>query len=377
MFNQKNLDNQLPKKLETFLEFCRKNQYANIGYPESALFDYHALAPFFQFSLNNCGDWSKPSNYKLNSFEFEKEVMQYFAQLYKIQTDKMWGYFTTGSTESNLFGCYLARERFPKSIFYYSDQSHYSIGKTLKILNVRAIKIPSTKSGVIDCESLEAYVRQNPDYTPVILANIGTTLTGAIDPLDSIHELLSKLGYQHGEYYIHADAALSGMILPFVENPQPFNFQDGIDSITVSGHKFIGSPFPYALVLTKKKHIKEIASSIEYIASDDMTISGSRNGLAPLMLWYSLYQTGTEHWKSLVSQCLKMADYAVNKFNKHNIPAWRHDNSITVVFPTPSETIWRRYGLAATKTLTHLIITPHHQNSHLIDQIVLDIINEQ
>ena len=32
------------------------------------------------------------------------------------------------------------------------------------------------------------------------------------------------------------------MILPFVDDPQPFGFDSGIDSIAISGHKLIGSP---------------------------------------------------------------------------------------------------------------------------------------
>ena len=48
-------------------------------------------------------------------------------------------------------------------------------------------------------------------------------------------QILADLGVSN--YYIHADAALSGMILPFVDEPQPYGFDAGIDSDAVSGHK--------------------------------------------------------------------------------------------------------------------------------------------
>lgn len=377
MDNSTKIDNQLPKKLQLFLEYCKRNKYSNIGYPESALFDYEALLPFLEYSLNNCGDWSKPSNYKLNSFEFEKDVLYYFASLYKIQCETMWGYFTSGSTESNLFGCYLARERFKNSIFYYSDQSHYSIKKALRVLDVKTQEIPTSSDGTIEHNKLFRAIAQNPPHNPIIIANIGTTLTSAVDPIDLIHQGLHNLGFSQNEYHIHADAALSGMILPFVKDPQPHNFKDGIDSIAISGHKFIGSPFPYGIVLTKKQYIDNISSTIDYIDSLDMTLSGSRNGLAPLMLWYRLHETSDQYWKDLVHGCFKLADYAIEQFNRHNIPAWRHKNSITVVFPSPSQKVWRRYGLAATKKLTHLVITPHHRDTQLIDQIIHDVATDQ
>ena len=86
----------------------RKNQYFNIGYPESADFDYTNLERFLRFSINNCGDWGEYCNYLLNSFDFEKEVMEYFADLFKIPFEQSWGYVTNGGTEGNMFGCYRA-----------------------------------------------------------------------------------------------------------------------------------------------------------------------------------------------------------------------------------------------------------------------------
>ena len=66
------------------------------------------------------------------------------------------------------------------------------------------------------------------------------------------------------------------MILPFVENPQAFNFADGCDSLSISGHKFIGSPLPCGIVVAKKSNVDLIARAIEYVGALDTTITGSR-----------------------------------------------------------------------------------------------------
>lgn len=80
------------------------------------------------------------------------------------------------------------------------------------------------------------------DVPPIILANIGTTMHGAVDDLVKIRAMLKELAITR--CYIRADAALSGMILPWVTDPPPFGFDAGVDSVAVSGHKFIGSPMP-------------------------------------------------------------------------------------------------------------------------------------
>lgn len=132
----------------------RKNQYFNIGYPESADFDYTNLERFLRFSINNCGDWGEYCNYLLNSFDFEKEVMEYFADLFKIPFEQSWGYVTNGGTEGNMFGCYPGREIFPDGTLYYSKDTHYSVAKIVKLLRIKSQVVESLPNGEIDYDDL-------------------------------------------------------------------------------------------------------------------------------------------------------------------------------------------------------------------------------
>ena len=91
-------------RLERFWQHCVTNQYFNIGYPESADFDYSQLHRFLRFSINNCGDWNEYSNYLLNSFDFEKDVMTYFSELFNIALEDSWGYVTNGGTVDRQIG---------------------------------------------------------------------------------------------------------------------------------------------------------------------------------------------------------------------------------------------------------------------------------
>lgn len=360
--------------LDKFWAYCVKNQYFNLGYPESADFDYTILERFLRFSINNCGDWSEYCNYLLNSFAFEKEVIQHFSELYKIPFDKAWGYVTNGGTEGNMFGCYLARELYPSSRLYFSKDTHYSVAKIVKLLRMEHCIVESQPNGEMDYDDLVAKINANGEQHPIIFANIGTTVRGAIDNINEIQRRIAELGIARQDYYIHADAALSGMILPFVDEPQPYNFEDGVDSISVSGHKMIGSPIPCGIALAKKDNVDKISVAIDYIAAHDKTITGSRNGHTPIMLWVAMRSVTKEEQRRRVQRCLQKAEYAVKRFNDAGIPAWRNKNSITVVFPKPSEEVWKKHCLAISGNDAHMITSAHHLDTTKIDALIDDVI---
>ncbi|MFC0225994.1 histidine decarboxylase [Serratia aquatilis] len=361
-------------RLDAFWSYCVKNQYFNIGYPESADFDYTLLERFMRFSINNCGDWNEYCNYLLNSFEFEKEVMEYFADLFKIPFEESWGYVTNGGTESNMFGCYLGREIFPEGTLYYSKDTHYSVAKIVKLLRIKSQVVESLPNGEVNYDDLMAKIAKDNEKHPIIFANIGTTLRGAVDDIHLIQQRLKEAGVKREDYYLHADAALSGMILPFVDQPQGFTFADGIDSIGVSGHKMIGSPIPCGIVVAKKKNVDRISVEIDYISAHDKTISGSRNGHTPMMMWEAIKSRSFEDWQRRIERSLHMAQYAVERMQKAGIDAWRNKNSITVVFPCPSETVWKKHCLATSGDVAHLITTAHHWDSSQVDALIDDII---
>jgi len=363
-------------RLDEFWQYCLKHQFFNIGYPENADFDYSALQRFMRFSINNCGDWGEHSNYLLNSFDFEKDVMAYFAELFSIPREESWGYVTNGGTEGNMFGCYLARELFPEGTLYYSKDTHYSVAKIVKLLRIKCRAVESLPNGEIDYDDLLNKITADQERHPIVFANIGTTMRGAVDDIRIIQQRLQQAGIARQDYYLHADAALSGMILPFVDEPQPFTFADGIDSICVSGHKMIGSPIPCGIVVAKRKNVQRISVEVDYISASDKTISGSRNGHTPMIMWAALRSHSQAQWRSRVTHSLKTAQYAVNRLQAAGIQAWRNDNSITVVFPCPSPRVASKYCLATSGNTAHLITTPHHRDNRMLDALIDEVIAE-
>ena len=197
-------------------------------------------------------------------------------------------------------------------------------------------------------------------------------MRGAVDDIPAIRQILDDLNI--GEHYIHADAALSGMILPYVDDPQPFGFDAGIDSISISGHKLIGAPLPCGIVLTRKHLVETLGRAVELVGVNDTTLSGSRNGLTPLMLWYAINRYGEHEWTETVGDMLNVAEHAVKRFNEHGINAWRHRNSPTVVFDRPSQEVFDKWQIAPEGDVAHIITMPH-VDFQTIDRLVEDCIS--
>ena len=345
------------ERLDALLDDFEALSQRQVGYPCNQDFDYSALMPFFRYCANNIGDPFHYSNFRTNTHELEREVVGQFADLMHLEREQAWGYVTSGGTEGNMYGLYMARELFPDGVVYFSQDTHYSVVKILRLLNMRNIMIKSQDSGEMDYDDLYETIRINRDVPVIVMANIGTTMKGAVDDMGKVRDILGDLAIANS--YIHADAALSGMILPFVDDPQPYGFDLGFDSVAVSGHKMIGSPLPCGIALTRRKYVARIARSIEYVGVLDTTLSGSRNALTPLMLWYAFKRYGLDGFRKMVAECLTVAEYAVTRFNEVGIPAWRHRNSVTVVFPKPPPDIVRKWQIAPYEDIAHIITMPH------------------
>ncbi len=345
-----------------------------VGYPCNQSFDYSDLLPFMEYSLNNVGDPFHDSNFRSNTHEIEREVIARFASLMRLEQEQAWGYVTSGGTEGNMYGIYMGRELFPDGVVYFSQDTHYSVLKILRVLNVRNIMIKSSENGEIDYEDLRETIRIHRDAPVIFMANIGSTMKGAIDDVSKVRAILDDLAITNA--YIHADAALSGMILPFVDDPQPYGFDAGFDSVSISGHKLIGCPLPCGVVLTKRDYVARIARSIEYVGVLDTTLPGSRSGLTPLMLWYAFERLGMDGFRELVKEMLAVAAYAVESFGEFGIPAWRHKNSVTVVFPRPPAEVMRKWQIAPLGDIAHIITMPH-VTREMVNEFVDDCVKHK
>lgn len=357
-------------RLEDFLGDLKTSVQTELGYPCAFDLDYSVLAPFLGVSLNNIGDPFTRATYQLNSHAFEREVVSFFAEQTRAPKDEWWGYVTNGGTEGNLYGLYLARELFPQGLVYFSQESHYSVAKNLSFLNMRNIMIRSQPNGEIDYDDLRETLRIRRDVAPIIFANIGTTMKEARDDVGTIRTILDDLAIE--KRYIHSDAALCGGYAAYLHPRPSWDFDDGADSIAISGHKFFASPIPCGIVLARRAYVDRIGHSVAYIGSLDTTISGSRNGLTPLMLWYAIRTLGSDGFRRRIERALEVACYAEKRLREIGLAAWRNPSALTVVFPQPAPAICKKWQLATSHGLSHVICMPHVTPAK-IDELIADI----
>ncbi|KAL3157766.1 hypothetical protein ABBQ32_012192 [Trebouxia sp. C0010 RCD-2024] len=332
----------------------------HMGYPYNLDFEYGALEGLQKFSINNLGDPFIESNYGVHSREFEIGVLQWFAKLWEIDSEDFWGYITNCGTEGNLHGILVGRENHPDGVLYASKETHYSVFKAGKMYRMQTEAVNTLPTGEIDYEHFRQRLCANNDKPAIINVNIGTTVKGAVDDLDRVLEVLTEEGFDEDRFYIHCDGALFGLMIPFVKKAPMVTFKKPIGSVSVSGHKFVGAPVPCGVVITRKEYVEALSSDVEYLNSRDATIMGSRNGHAPLYLWYTLTKKGYEGMRKDVEKCLRNAHLLKAMLEKVGIKTMLNELSSTVVFERPQEeTFVKKWQLACQGDIAHVVVMPN------------------
>lgn len=281
------------------------------GYPgnltkRSFLVDFFRIMESFEVFQNNCGNILDISdiessdefsvkqtnnNYAMDTKSIEWDIVRLVADNLglpeqpklvvisknpKLYKQGFWGYVTSGSSESNMWGIQQGFKIYPNGVLYFCESSHYSIHKAGKPFSYKIIPQKSVNSEAIDYDILLREVEsgwceyKNP---AIIVLTFGTTKYGSVDDIALIKQGLVRLGIPH---YMHIDAAFFGGIPKNQDNsPKIGDVEEwGYDSIGVSLHKYIGYPAAKGVLISVKRPSGEF---IDYIGQVDNTVLGSRD----------------------------------------------------------------------------------------------------
>ncbi|WP_328384379.1 histidine decarboxylase (plasmid) [Micromonospora zamorensis] len=339
----------------------------SIGFPGAVDLDQSEVMVRLGTRLwNNIGD-PRDEGGTAHTRVLERAVIAWFADTLAMPPTDRWGYVTTGGTEGNLSALNAAQRRLRKARVYYSAAAHYSIPKILTMIGAPGVVVEAHRDGEMDYAHLAAQLHRHRRFPAIVVATAGTTMTEAVDDTARIRSLLDE---HPAGAHLHVDAALSGIPLA-LDGRLRLDDAAGIDSITISGHKFLGTPTPCGVVLIRDS-IRTRRGRIAYTGTDDTTITGSRCGLAAALMWYAIATHGREGhlWRAV--QARRLAAYATAELIAVGWPAWRHDHAFTVVLPTPPEPVSKKWPLATDGDTSHIICMPGITQGQ-IDAFVSDI----
>jgi len=347
-----------------------EDQPTNVGFPSAFDLDYSLLDGLAGRVLNNVGDPFADSAFPANTKAFERQVVDMFADLLHAPEHDRWGFVTSGGYHGVRYGLLNARRLHPGGIVYYSNTAHFCVRDVVDELGMAAVTIGVDATGAMDLEDLAAAAAGYRDRPAIVVATIGTTMTEAVDDVPGIRAVLAAAHIHRS--YIHADAAFSG--LPLVLLPvggQPRFDLGVVESVSVSGHKLLGTPMPSGVVVVRAS--QQIPGRwIDYVDTAAATLSSSRSGHAPLYLWWALKVIGVDVHRDRVEQARRVAGYAVYQLNTVGVRAWRHPHAMTVVLDRPVDPAGRRWWLATTATTSHLVCVPGVTTAQ-IDALCADI----
>lgn len=109
----------------------------------------------------------------------------------------------------------------------------------------------------------------------------------------------------------------------------------------------------------------------------DATISGSRNGLTPILLWYSLSSKGQIGLQQDVNRCLDNARYLKERLQQANISVMLNELSTIVVFERPHDhEFTRHWQLSCVRNIAHVIVMPSITRETL-DDFFIDLVQQR
>jgi len=236
------------------------------------------------------------------------------------------GAFTSGGTISNMTALAAARERaIPGSrrngigsapaTVYCSDEAHYSIERAAEILgigsgNVRSLPIDGNRRLVPEAVADAIRADRAAGRVPVaVVATAGTTLTGAVDPIDELADVCAEAGV-----WLHVDGAYGLPAATTRSAGHLFAGLDRVDSVTLDAHKWLYLPKACGVLLVRRHDDLFQAFSHEeaYIPHErtghmvDITLEYSRPFRA-LKLWLAFRAHGAQAFRDAVEDNLRQA----------------------------------------------------------------------
>ena len=236
--------------------------------------------------------WINPNNHALDggraSSAMEKEAVAQLANIFGWKTHL--GHLCSGGTMANLEALWIAGQLMPGKKVVASEQAHYTHRRISQVLKLDFQEVTCDDQGRLSIPALKALL--DSESIGSVVATIGTTATGSVDPLEEIVALREHFGFR-----LHADAAYGGYFKLTSklgdETERDFACLSEVDSIVIDPHKHGLQPYGCGCVLFRNPEdgrFYKHDSPYTYFSSDELhlgeiSLECSRPGAAAVALW--------------------------------------------------------------------------------------------
>ncbi len=296
--------------------------------------------------------WINPNNHALDggkaSSLMEKESVAQIAHM--LGWDEHLGHLCSGGTIANLEALWISSCVTGRKKVLASQQAHYTHNRLCNVLGLPFESVPCDIRGRMDCSALEGLLKKSDVGT--VVATIGTTATGAVDPLTDILALQSIYNFR-----LHADAAYGGYFTLAnnlnAETRAVFNDLKSADSIVIDPHKHGLQPYGCGCVLFKDPAVGQYyhhESPYTYFTSDELhlgeiSLECSRPGASAVALWATqqlLPMTAEGDFAKMISRSREAALTLYEKIRND-------DHFLAIAAPELDIVVWSPKGKTASQ----------------------------
>ncbi|WP_258036996.1 MULTISPECIES: pyridoxal-dependent decarboxylase [unclassified Streptomyces] len=251
------------------------------------------------------------------------------------------GLFVSGGSVANLTALAAARDHraggegeLARARLYCSTQAHPSVARAAHLIGLRREQLIALPPGprlrlVPDDVRRRVCADRASGLLPfAVVATVGTTGTGAIDPLPELAALCQKYGM-----WLHADGAHGAAAAITTRGRALCAGLDRADSLTVDPHKWLFQPYEAGCVLFRRPELLRATYRMDRHRLDDGYLLPARargletnlddygpqqsRGLRALKLWLSLKTFGAGAFRRAVDGGIDLAEYAARQVTAH------------------------------------------------------------
>ena len=211
-------------------------------------------------------------------------------------------------------------------VFFASEAAHSSVQKAAMVLGLGvagAVPVKTDASGRMEVSDLRRQItaaKAAGKLPFAVIATVGTTITGAIDPVNEIADIAEEFGL-----WLHADAVYTGAAVFSRKHKHRIRGIERANSVNLNLHKWLYQAQAGSVLLFRDKNVllEHFRIGAPYMSSEhglnlgEISLHGSRNSYV-FGLALTLLHLGRRGFEQLIDEGYALTDAFVSELRKRD-----------------------------------------------------------